>query len=695
MFDDIEGEIHATISIHTFPDNQSTLEDLLRAVEISCYICLNIYDQLDGECAIDQLGTDSNVPLLLRKACKDMFTGELHAMIGTNPQLESIRAYTWPYMLVAASRHQEQFGFDFARSSADPTRAIHQMYQDIPSSTNSPIVGALARSWYQCCKLEHTNCTRSDSWDTLDLRNVAAYGSDVYPHTVVDSPRKLLWYPPRLLDVYSSPPRLVLRADVQNGEPYAALSHCWGKEKFLALSDSNIKVYQDDGIQPATMPENFRNVTDICRWLHIRYVWIDSLCILQTGQGSRVDWKQHLVLMSMIYANSDLCISTAATDRATKSCFRERNKAAIAPVFVRYRGEPHLVISSDFSFRGFRSAPIAFRAWTLQERLLSHRILSFGAKQIFWECRHTEKMSVSETFPQGLPAFSYLRRPFSMPDVPSETLSPWNFGKLHEKWSDLIEIYCSCKLTQSHHDKLAAFSGIARHMYAVLGKSPYVAGFFEFELPGALLWQVSDIKSAASRPTPPSGFYRAPSWSWASTDVLLKMHKRHTIPVARSYFTRVTSYHVEPVDPNNTFGQLLDAKLLLRGALIPLARTHKTTTLGEENSSEGAMYTLSQVQLQNTCIRISFDSRTDANSQMDDVCFLPILGYSGIQSVLGIVVRPFFPSQYQGVGTDTMTANAALDDTLRCYMRVGTARLLGEGYFSKMEELEKRVIVLV
>jgi hypothetical protein len=105
MLDDIEGEIHPTISIHTFPDNHSTLKDLLRAIEISCCMCLNIYAQLDGECAIDHLDRDGNVSLLLRKACKDIFTGELHAMIGTNPQIESTRAYTWTYMLVAASRH--------------------------------------------------------------------------------------------------------------------------------------------------------------------------------------------------------------------------------------------------------------------------------------------------------------------------------------------------------------------------------------------------------------------------------------------------------------------------------------------------------------------------------------------------------------------------------------------------------------
>jgi hypothetical protein len=233
--------------------------------------------------------------------------------------------------------------------------------------------------------------------------------------------------PTRLLDTTLNPPRLVLRANVHNGEPYVALSHCWGKDRFLTLSISNIHAFQEDGIDPASMPENFQNVIEVCRWLHIRYVWIDSLCILQTGQASGVDWERHLLLMPMIYANSDLCISTAAANGATNSCFRKRNVVAIAPIFVLYSGEPHLIISLDLALRGSRTASITFRVWTQQERLLSSRILSFGTQQIFWECRHTENMSVSETFPQGVPAFCCRRGPFSMPHVPPHALDSWSF----------------------------------------------------------------------------------------------------------------------------------------------------------------------------------------------------------------------------------------------------------------------------
>jgi hypothetical protein len=195
MLEDIDGETHPTISIHNLPNSHSTLQDLLRAVEIGCYICLNIHDQMDAENAIAHLDMDNHLPLLLRKAGKDRIMGEVCAMICTNPQMQELRAFTWSYILIDASRHDEQFGFDFALTGSDPTRAVHRMHQDIPSSTNSPTVGALARSWYQSCKSDHIDCSNSESCDTLDLRKVAAYGSDVYPYAKVNSPQRLRWYP--------------------------------------------------------------------------------------------------------------------------------------------------------------------------------------------------------------------------------------------------------------------------------------------------------------------------------------------------------------------------------------------------------------------------------------------------------------------------------------------------------------------
>jgi hypothetical protein len=225
------------------------------------------------------------------------------------------------------------------------------------------------------------------------------------------------WYPPRLLDISSDSPHLVLANDVRKGAAFAALSHCWGKAPFLGLTSEDISRYEQDGIDPSTLPQNFKDVVKICRWLQIPYIWIDSLCLIQSGPGSKTDWENHADLMRKIYVNTDLCISTAAADGATKSCFSERNVATITPAAIKLGGQQHLVLDNFHELRGFHNAPIASRAWVLQERLLSRRILTFEPKQIFWECSEPGHGVLSETFPQGICTSIRISKPFSLPDV--------------------------------------------------------------------------------------------------------------------------------------------------------------------------------------------------------------------------------------------------------------------------------------
>jgi hypothetical protein len=42
------------------------------------------------------------------------------------------------------------------------------------------------------------------------------------------------------------------------------------------------------------------------------------------------------------------------------------------------------------------TGPVDFRAWIMQEQLLSTRILHYTADEIYWECLHH---SVSESYP--------------------------------------------------------------------------------------------------------------------------------------------------------------------------------------------------------------------------------------------------------------------------------------------------------
>ncbi|CEI60143.1 unnamed protein product [Fusarium venenatum] len=61
---------------------------------------------------------------------------------------------------------------------------------------------------------------------------------------------------------------------------YATLSHCWGLKKFLALNKSNISGFC--GCIPFnSLTKTFRKAIVIARSLGFKYIWIDSLCIIQ------------------------------------------------------------------------------------------------------------------------------------------------------------------------------------------------------------------------------------------------------------------------------------------------------------------------------------------------------------------------------------------------------------------------------
>jgi hypothetical protein len=41
--------------------------------------------------------------------------------------------------------------------------------------------------------------------------------------------------------------------------------------------------------------------------------------------------------------------------------------------------------------------PLGYRGWCLQERLLSHRILYYGVRQIYWQCASSRQQQMGDT----------------------------------------------------------------------------------------------------------------------------------------------------------------------------------------------------------------------------------------------------------------------------------------------------------
>ncbi len=97
--------------------------------------------------------------------------------------------------------------------------------------------------------------------------------------------------PTRVIDIGESVqeiPRLIL----SNGSrgKWAALSHRWPQDasKILRLVADNIKDMQR-AIPRESLAATFQDALRIIRVLGLRYLWVDSLCILQ---DSPADWKE-------------------------------------------------------------------------------------------------------------------------------------------------------------------------------------------------------------------------------------------------------------------------------------------------------------------------------------------------------------------------------------------------------------------
>jgi hypothetical protein len=106
--------------------------------------------------------------------------------------------------------------------------------------------------------------------------------------------------------------------------PYIALSHCWGLAHILTTTTETLAARME-GIPPSVLPLTFQHAVQITRALNFRYLWIDSICIIQNDE---LDWQRESANMCNIYKNSAVTIAADAASDSTKGCFCETNVLA-------------------------------------------------------------------------------------------------------------------------------------------------------------------------------------------------------------------------------------------------------------------------------------------------------------------------------------------------------------------------------
>jgi Heterokaryon incompatibility protein (HET) len=190
--------------------------------------------------------------------------------------------------------------------------------------------------------------------------------------------------------------RLHIPSENSSKSPYTTLSHCWGTLKIKRLTKANM-ISLLTSIEISELPKTFQHAIIITRRLGLRYLWIDSLCIIQ---DSFQDWAQESARMGEIYKNCFCNIAAAAALDGRYGCFMAKN--TILAKYCRVRISNCATGSDSAIFNlvprmlwklHLDNYPLGRRAWVVQEKFLAPRILHFGKNQLFWECHDLVRQS--------------------------------------------------------------------------------------------------------------------------------------------------------------------------------------------------------------------------------------------------------------------------------------------------------------
>jgi hypothetical protein len=92
-------------------------------------------------------------------------------------------------------------------------------------------------------------------------------------------------YPSRLIDVGASRGtddfwRLVIVAGEELSAPYITLSHRWGQDMIKLEQGTQEAMLR--GMPVSVLPGTYQDAIRVVRHIGVRYLWIDSLCMLKT-----------------------------------------------------------------------------------------------------------------------------------------------------------------------------------------------------------------------------------------------------------------------------------------------------------------------------------------------------------------------------------------------------------------------------
>lgn len=479
-----------------FP-HYNSLSKSTASTKATCRMCMIVADF--------QSHTDSKEVVL---AC----TGRMNSMF--KPILEQDRSYFFLRHSIEITQRQPirdaAFEFVLARNGQ---RCLQRPLRDYDDNSGYPKLNLAptkyfayprldrmseecltqVRAWYSTCSSEHEKCLRCKRLLLSRLLDLEYEGPDLDSIHLVET------------SSFSS-----------DSVQYVALSYCWGKVLQFSTDSSNFFERTHSGISFHRLPPVVQDAVRITKGVGIRYIWVDSLCIIQNNEE---DWKQEADRMSMVYEGCTFTLSVLSSESVNNGFLENRTlkPVPLGKVKIDHGGKtgyPRLFLrgiprSIDAELS---RCPLSQRAWPLQERLLPPAVLHYGRDQLIWECNTClqSETGKTQTTTHVLP-----RIPLTVKTEPTSA----------NIWDDCVIDFTKRDITIPS-DRLPAILGVASRLRRErMRDGRYVAGHWENDLKFGLLWRAQQ-RYVVDRQKSKEPNRQVSTWSWAHRDVKV----RFTVP---------------------------------------------------------------------------------------------------------------------------------------------------------------------
>jgi hypothetical protein len=310
----------------------------------------------------------------------------------------------------------------------------------------------------------------------------------------------LPFLPTRVIDLQDANRPKLCMTDQNQQAFYVALSYCWGGPQEVLLTVDTLDA-KTQGLCLEDLSQTIRDAIEVTAKLGYRYLWIDALCIIQDNQK---DKRSEIEAMGSIYRNATLTIAASDSKGVREGFLKSRPKSPTCklPFYLPNDRLGNIEVEQYRLYANQENWHLNSRAWTMQEELLSPRILFFADGEIRWQCQSVYKKrvlgasSVDLEVWQGVPRLprevfittGNMNTKYEAPYSPDDNTSKVRIRKEQQDiWSAIIKNYSSRNITDPL-DRLPALAGIIGELEEVwIDKC--IAGLWNKSFPEHLLWQ--------------------------------------------------------------------------------------------------------------------------------------------------------------------------------------------------------------